>query len=466
SSVLGESALCIGSTLEVMFFSLALAERIAQLRQEKLEAVERAVAAERGRADVLARSEQALKKLVAEREQALRSKEQADVANRAKSRFLATASHDLRQPIQAMRLFLNIMGKLGDPQEIKPLIGHMEHSVQSLSELLDTFLDISKLDSGAILPDWQPVSIGALIERLVSEFEVQALDAGLRLKIWQPARDVVVWSDPNLLLMVMRNLVSNAIRYTRQGGLLIACRRRGGQVSLQVWDSGIGIPPAEQQQVFEEFFQAGNAASGRGRGVGLGLSIVDRLARLLKSGLALRSRPGKGSCFEITLPVSTQNAPARVAVAVDGHEGSGTKHHIAVIDDDPQVLLALQLYLQSMGYGVIAAVSGADAIRLFHSHEWVPDMVISDYGLGDAGNGCQAVAELRQAFGKHLPALIVTGEIDGGVIRHIEAEGLAFLRKPINPVVLTAQVGRLLQAGEAEMPSGMAGSGGLAAAAT
>jgi len=458
SSVLGETALCVGSTLEVMMFSLALAERVSLFRQEKLDAVERAMSAEKARAEVLARSEQALKKLVAEREQALRSKEQADVANRNKSRFLATASHDLRQPIQAMRLFLSTMGKLSDPVEIKPLIGHMEHSVRSLAELLDTFLDISKLDSGSITPDWQPVSVHALIERLLSEFEVQALDAGLRLKIWEPREAVAVWSDANLLLTVMRNLLSNAIRYTRQGGLLIACRRRQGRVVLQVWDTGIGIPATEQQRVFEEFFQAGNAASGRVRGLGLGLSIVDRIARLLKASLSLRSRPERGTRFEISLPAYTAGGVSPAWSGEDGPEVSGRKSCIAVIDDDPQVLLALQLYLKSDGHRVIAAASAESAISLLQQYEWVPDLVISDYALGPGGNGCDAVVALRQSFGSQLPALIITGETAATALAHIEAAGIGYVRKPINPSVLAAQVERLLHGGEGQQ--GLAGEKG------
>lgn len=272
TGILIQQAIGIGSALEVLLFSQALAERIALVQRDKEAATRRADAAE--------------------------------IASASKSRILATVSHDLRQPIRALALFLDTLAKRPGDDDTRAIVAKMDASVHALSDLVETFLDLARLNAGAIEPKPRPVAISDVFERLIGEFEVQAHGAGLDMKVWLPRADVVVATDPALLATLLRNLLANAIRYTPHGGVLLACRRREGRWLLQVWDTGRGIPADECERIFDEYYRNGIAARDSGKGLGLGLAIVARIATLLGGRVAVRSRVGSGSVFELALPAA------------------------------------------------------------------------------------------------------------------------------------------------------------------
>ena len=357
----------------------------------------------------------------------------ADKANQAKSRFLAAASHDLRQPLAALSLYLGpLRGQL--PQAQQSLMRHVDDCVASLTELLDDLLDVSKLDAGVVTPELSDFSVDTLLRRQLSVHTGPASLKGLQLRFRQS--NLIGHTDPVLLERIVGNLVSNAIRYTERGGVLLTCRRRGERWWVEVRDTGMGIPEDQTGVIFEEFRQLDK--HGHNRGSGLGLAIVAKTAALLGLQVRVRSRPGRGSLFAVEVPVgrvlersSTQVAPAL----------SPQPQRVALVDDNAQILRALGLLLKGAGHQVVAATDLAQLLAGLGDE--APDLIISDYRLGAGGNGFEVVDRVRERFGARVPALIITGDTDPELIRSMAEHGIEIQYKPLNPTDLLAFIAQV-----------------------
>jgi signal transduction histidine kinase len=369
--------------------------------------------------------------------------EQLERANTYKSRFLAAASHDLRQPLHALNLFIAQLRTETNGAERTRLVEHIDAAVGSINDLFDALLDMSKLDAGVLAPNLTEFPIKRLLERMKTTFAEAAREKGLRLRV-VPNR-AWVRSDFILLERIALNLVSNAVRYTARGGVVIGCRRRGGWLRIDVWDSGVGIAEDQQRKIFGEFYQLAAPEPGRLGGLGLGLSIVDRLGLLLKHPIELASRPGKGSRFSVSVPlVATRDAiadaepPATFADHVKGRL-------IVVIDDDQLVLEGMRGILRSWGCRVVTAASDSAALARLTEEYGQPDLIISDYRLADGKTGIEAIDCLRAALGSTVPAFLISGDTGPERLREATASGYHLLHKPVPPMALRTTLNRLLK---------------------
>lgn len=374
----------------------------------------------------------------------LRSKkEEAETATRAKSRFLAAASHDLRQPIHALGMFVARLAQLPHDRETRHLIANLEASVRAMQDLLDALLDISRLDADAVRVQLQPVPLAPLFEQLRGALMPVATDKGLRLRV----RDSALWvqSDPTLLHRILLNLVSNALRYTGHGGVLVGCRRsRGGShLWLEVWDTGVGIPAEHQQDIFREFYQIGNPERDRSKGLGLGLNIVDRTARLLGHELKLCSVPGHGTRFRLELPLAPAGDLQALMAAEQPQQLVDVRGlRILVIEDDRQSAQALRGLLDSWGC-VVAVVEGLQGALTVVDGGFVPDLVLSDFRLRAGESGMQTLQTLRTQLERPLPACLMSGDTDPELIQACRDAGLPLLHKPVRPAKLRTLIRRL-----------------------
>lgn len=372
-------------------------------------------------------------------------KEQADYANLSKSRFLAAASHDLRQPMHALGLFVNALGsRLSDPASLK-IMGHIVTAVETLQGMFNALLDVSKLDAGVLTCSRQDFPVQLLFDRLGDEFRMEAEARGLYLRI-VPSR-LILYGDAALLERCLRNFLSNALCYTQRGGVVLGCRRRGGGVRLEVWDSGIGIAPALHGEIFQEFYQVGNPERDRNKGFGLGLAIVQRISRLTQHPVSLRSLPGKGSVFRIEVPRGAASAVAAAPVqevVLNPLQGL----LIGLVDDDKEVIAAMRALLASWGCELLAGEAGADLLAAMRETGRVPDVVISDYRLRDGENGAEVIRQVAQQAGRTLPGIIVTGDTGEARLREAAASGYHLLHKPVRPAKLRALLSHLLNARE------------------
>lgn len=365
-------------------------------------------------------------------------KDNAEAATRVKARLLAAASHDLRQPVHSLGLFLGTLEELGrrpvlQPADVGRIAVSMQRALGALSGLLGALLDLSRLDAGTVEPKPAPLALEDLLDTLHSQFAGPARAQGLRFAS-VPSR-LWVETDRGLLLQVLSNLCTNALRYNRRGGrVLVGCRRGAGRrVTIQVLDTGIGIAPEEQPRVFGEFYQVAGAGRGREQGLGLGLAIVQRTARLLGGELTLRSVPGRGSCFALTLPTRPAPAPAIVdAPHLEPLPASGAGRTVLIVDDDEQVLEALAMTLRVWGHTVHAAADAASARLLARTHAAAIELVLADYRLGSETTGPVVVRELLAIFGRPVPVTIVTGDTAPAVLTHILGDGHRLLHKPVD----------------------------------
>jgi len=381
------------------------------------------------------RAAERLETMVAERTTDLRAaRDRAEIANAATTKFLATASHDIRQPLQAMALLLGgLKGELTTPEGRRKLLA-VERSLASGMELLDALLEFSKLDAGALRPRLTSVSIGDLFDVINDTFAVEAAQKKLRFTV-RPTR-LATRSDAQLLGRILRNLVSNAIKYTDRGGVLIGCRRHGDRVRIEVWDSGCGIAPDQQRQVFWEFVQIKERGRARS-GLGLGLAIVDRLAKLLGHGIEIRSRPGRGSMFAVDMAVEHTPSPAAGGVPAGiVPDAIFTGKLIAILEDDAGVADALSELLRGWGAVPIAAADDAALLHMLGGRK--PDAMIADRDLGAGGDGFVALRRLETVLGVSLPALVLTGDYDVRDLERVNQAGRRVLHKPVWPAVLHA----------------------------
>ncbi len=370
-----------------------------------------------------------------------RERDRATAADRAKTRFLAAASHDLRQPIHAASLFtasLAALARRGDIKsaDAKGIADRLEAVIGSLGGLLHGLIDVSRLDAGLVPVQRRPISLERMLGDLREEFAPQALQRGIALRA--VPLDVWVDSDPVLLKRILDNFLSNALRYTPNGRVLVGCRLRGGAVELQVLDTGPGIPAGQHQAVFEEFTQLDNPQRDREQGLGLGLAIVRRLAELLGHRVGLRSTPGKGSTFSVRLPMTSPPAALRAAPR---RSETSTRLGVMVVDDDAQVLAGLATLLTAWGYEPFA---GADVEALCRRHEEAGagpvHLIIADYRLESGVTGSEAIARLESHLGYRVAALIVTGDTSPKRLRELTATGRRVLHKPVAPERLQAAI--------------------------
>jgi signal transduction histidine kinase/CheY-like chemotaxis protein len=371
-----------------------------------------------------------------------REKAVAEEANVAKSRFLASASHDLRQPVHALSVFVGAMRSHEMDAQARGLLDHIEGSVRALSGLFGGLLDISRLDAGVVGVKRNDFAIQPIIERVCRDYAAQAREKGLLLES-QPCA-AIVHSDPALCERILRNMVANAVTYTDRGKVLVGCRR-GPQLRLQVWDTGRGIPPSEQQRVFQEFYQIGNPERDRTRGVGLGLAIVKRLTTLLEHRLELRSWPGKGTCFSIDIPYASNQSGAYLdplqVTTVPTASGSGL---ILVVDDEGAIQIAMRSLLSSWGYSVIAAGSYAQMLERIGSNPEIPRLIICDYRLRDNETGSTVIERLRNEYNDTIPGMLITGDTAPDRIKEAQSSGYLLLHKPVSNAVLRASIASLL----------------------
>lgn len=397
-------------------------------------------------ADRLAGARQDLEQQVSTVTQALREKkEEAELATQAKSRFLAVASHDLRQPVHALGMFIARLAQLSHDGQTRQLVGNLQASVGAMQNLLDGLLDISRLEARAVQIRFEKFPLMELFERLGHDLAPLAQDKGLQLRI----RPCSVWvrSDPALLYRVLLNLVGNALRYTEKGGVLVACRAAGGraaQARIEVWDSGLGIAPEHQEEVFKEFYQVDNPARQRSLGMGLGLSIVQRSCQLLTHPLALSSRLGVGTRFSVqVLKVGAGPQPALAEAAETPQKPEVLQATVLVVEDDDMVRLALVGLLQSWGMTVSGASDLQSALGLIEQG-LVPGLIISDYRLNETLNGIMVVARLRQQLACAVPACLISGDIDPALIQIAQQAQLTLLHKPVRPAKLRNLLRHLL----------------------
>ena len=375
------------------------------------------------------------------------AKGEAERANRSKSRFVAAAVHDLKQPLNAARMFVHAFGERAreSPQqaECAALAGNAEDALSAQDAILSSLLDISRLESGAMETKVRNLRLGPLLEALGSEFGILAQAKGLKLCC--VGTRAVVRSDETLLRRILQNFLSNAIRYTRQGRILFGCRRDGASLRIEVWDTGPGIPQQRHQEIFEEFrrFDDGHAAPGD-HGAGLGLAIVDRSARLLGHRIGLRSQPGRGSVFSITLPLGDAANVAAVPAAAPLHDEAPALHgcRIWCVDDDPRVREASRALLQRWGCEVVLVGGEADALPLAQPGK-APDIVLLDYRLGER-TGPDLYAQLCANWGAAPPVIVISAEHDAALLELVRSKGWCFLSKPVRPPALRALIKQLL----------------------
>ena len=377
-------------------------------------------------------------------------KEEAEIATLAKSRFLAAASHDLRQPTHALGMFVARLAQLRHDDETRRLIDSLQAAVQAMQDLLDGLLDISRLDAGTVQVQVRAFALSDVFDQLRAELGLVAVEKGLRLRIL-PTR-AAVQSDPALLHRILLNLLSNALRYTQHGGVLLACRPMadGQHVRVEVWDSGIGIAPEHHQAIFREFYQVDNPERDRGKGLGLGLAIVDRAAQLLGYPLKMKSRPGRGTRFTIEVPLAPADAPlSRRGAPRDNAGDNLTGRVVMVIEDDALVREALVSLLLSWGCIAVQADGLASALVQLEAGI-VPDVIISDYRLRHDENGIDAIGRLRAVVGHPIPACLTSGDTDPRLLQAAKEAGLILLHKPVRPAKLRSLVRHLAGSRQAD----------------
>lgn len=386
--------------------------------------------------------------LAVAQEETARARAEAERARTAKGKFLSAASHDLRQPFQAMHLFHHLLaGRLTDPVSLD-LAHKLEQSIIGGETLLRALLDVSALEAGLVVPQPRAIPIDEVLGQMLEEFGPEAEAKGLRLNV-RPA-DTEVMSDPVLLERLLRPILSNALRYTETGGVLLATRRRGKRLLVEVWDTGVGIDPANHAAIFEDFHQIGNPGRDRKQGLGLGLAIVRRLSEVLGHPVTLRSRPGKGSVFAVDLPLAeaagdTDDGDADDEMEDGAGEGAAETGTVLVIEDDAVQLEGIGLLLRGWGYDVIPARGIAEAVAELALVP-PPDLVLSDLRLSGPESGIDAIQAVRARCGRRVPGVIVTGDTDPDRLRSVDRSGFRLVHKPCDPVLLKSLLARTLTA--------------------
>lgn len=389
-------------------------------------------------------------------EAALRTaRDEAEDANRTKSRFLAAVSHDLRQPVQAANLFIGMAQSCDLPPDVADLVDRAAAALENLNGMLSGLLEVARLEAGIVRPEIRPFRLDGLLDRLRSEFGAQAQEARLSFTVGPAPQRVA--SDPLLVELILRNLISNAIKYTRRGGVTVTTAVEQGTVRIAIADTGVGIPPEEAERIFQDFYQVGGSGREHGRGFGMGLATVARAAKLLGTGVTVRSEPGRGSTFTLHLPreeapaadsPSAEAVPARPAV----HPSGGLAgRSVLVVDDERLVLGAMTLVLRSWGMEVFGARSLAEVRSVLDRLDRPPDLILSDYTLshGELGTDAVALARERGSAG----AVVVTGDTSAQRLAEAEGSGYRLLHKPVLPDDLKSVLEELVAQRLSALPS-------------
>ncbi|WP_227367584.1 NahK/ErcS family hybrid sensor histidine kinase/response regulator [Halomonas sp. M20] len=427
--------------------------RLAEIAlQETNENLEERV---RERTQALSKANAALRqenRVRAEAEQALRqAKQTAETANASKTRFLAAASHDLLQPLNAARLFTSALSQQNDALDLKRTVGHIDNSLQAAEELLSTLLDISKLDAGALTPRRAHFPLANILRPLRAEFEVMAEERGLDLVV--VTTDTWVDSDAQMLRRILQNFLANALRYTQYGHVLLGCRRHGQHLSIEVWDTGPGIPESKQAEIFQEFRRLDQVSRHKEseKGLGLGLSIADRMSRVLDHPIRVRSWEGAGTLFSVEVPrVSAQEIPATSDDAPSrrtSNKLAGTR--IVCIDNETLILEGMKAMLTGWGCEVFTATSIGGAKSILRHLEEDPDAILADYHLDNEVTGLMALEALDERSEGSVPGIVITADRTEEVAEEIKRAGYHLLLKPVRPAALRALLTRTLQASRA-----------------
>ena len=409
------------------------------------EAVAAEEALERTNETLEQRVQQRTEELVTLNEELARAKAEADEANLSKTRFLAAASHDILQPLNAARLYAtSLLERMGaqdaasaEGAQERGLARNLDMSLESVEEILTALLDISRLDSGAMKAETSHFRIDDLLRQLQVEFSPMAQERGLKLTFVPSS--LSIRSDRRLLRRLLQNLVSNAIKYTPRGRVLVGCRRTGAQLRIEVWDTGLGIPLAQQKAVFREFERLAPAAK-TAPGLGLGLSIVERLSKVLRHKISLQSAPGQGSVFAVTVPIV-----AAIPAAPDVAAAPAAMHRplagmvVLAIDNEPRILEGMDALLSGWGCRVIVAASQHDAELALASNHVTPDVIVADFHLDEA-DGIEAIVALRWKFGARIPAILVTADRTPEVRERASQKDIRILNKPLKPAALRSQL--------------------------
>ncbi|TAG28127.1 MAG: hybrid sensor histidine kinase/response regulator [Burkholderiales bacterium] len=418
------------------------------------------------------KNELLVQQLAEESRQAHLAREQAEEANRAKTRFLAAASHDLRQPAQALNLFVQLLANSQPTEQQQTLIEHIRKACHANSEMLNALLDYSRIEAGVLVAQPSAVPVAALLHQLEEEFGAQADQRQLVYRTRDS--DLRIHADATMAMLILRNFVSNALRYTATGGILVCARQRGQEVRIQVCDTGLGIPLEQQQAVFKEFHQLGNPERDKQKGLGLGLAIAKGLAQSMGATIQLRSRVGHGSVFTLCLPLSREaiseddyvlrsggwmaaqlaRPPAFAqGMAPESQSSQASSEQllqglrILVVDDEAALRISMQALLQSWGCEVRTAEGWQEALALcegldlhaelaFKNKGFVPDLLITDYRLREGVSGAEVIIALRKALGQALPVIIITGDTDPSRIREASLQAATLLHKPVGVLAL------------------------------
>ncbi|MEH6625184.1 MAG: NahK/ErcS family hybrid sensor histidine kinase/response regulator [Motiliproteus sp.] len=366
------------------------------------------------------------------------AKGDADAANLGKTRFLAAASHDLLQPLNAARLFVSALSQQAHSDSTSELVSNLDGSLKSAEELLITLLDISKLDAGALEANLSHFRLGGLFGTLQAEFTALAKEKKLEFR--SVNCNCVIHSDQQLLRRVLRNFLSNAIRYTQSGKILLGCRRRGDFLLIEVWDTGVGIPDNKIKEVFEEFRRIDNPKHSQVRGLGLGLAITERIARMLGHPLKVRSWPGSGTVFSINIPLGDATK-----VIQRRTKGAGTKRHsnlagmkVLCIDNEPNILEGMSALLKGWNCEVKGALSEADALTICNDTDFKPDIILADYHLSETQTGVMALTGLAKLWDTPIPSIVITADRTSEVQEEVAKSGAQMLHKPMKPAALRA----------------------------
>lgn len=378
-------------------------------------------------------------------ETALRdARDAAEEANRSKDKYLAAASHDLLQPLNAARLLISTLRERRLPASEQNLVERTHQALEGAEDLLTDLLDIARLDQAAIKPDLDVYSLDELLAPLASEFQPVAAVAGLALRVRISGYQVN--TDLRLLTRILRNFLSNACRYTEQGGIFLGARKRGAFVELQVWDSGSGIADDQLDSIFLEFNQLNVGRAQERKGVGLGLAIVERIARILGYPIKVRSQPGRGSVFSIRVPLAS-TAQQRTAVLPTlsrprlGDPLPGRR--LLVLDNELSILHSMSALLEQWGCEVLTATDQAGALQVLGAH--APELILADFHLDHGVVGSQVVQHMREYFGLNIPAVIITADRSDQCRRELQAMGVPLLNKPVKPGKLRAVLSQILQ---------------------
>jgi two-component system, chemotaxis family, CheB/CheR fusion protein len=374
------------------------------------------------------------------------AKLQAEHSNKAKSRFLAVASHDLRQPLQTLALLQGLLAKMVEGEKAQKTVARLDDTLAAMSGMLNTLLDINQIEAGTVRPQIVQFPVHDLLDRLRDEFSFHAQARGLNFRVVPCS--LLVKSDPRLLEQMLRNLLSNALKFTERGDVLLGCRRHEAALTLEVWDTGTGIPASELGSVFEEYHQLDNAARERSRGLGLGLSIVKRLGELLGHEVKVRSQLGRGSVFSVViaqpsksaLPTPHENKP-KLHVGTNAATRTGA---ILVVEDDPELRDLLELVLKDEGHQVATAPDGLAGEALVAHGTFHPELILADYNLPNGLSGLQLASMLRGHLKQQVPIVILTGDISTATLRDIATHKCVHLNKPVKLAELSQVIQRLL----------------------